>query len=199
MENMHEIRTLAEWAQRMGYRDPKYFGFKYRKYYGQNGKLAMVFMRLNQAKKLLLRDAHLKHYEIAQMIGLKDEVSLYKYFMRHAGKSPSAFKDMPPVKIEYIDQVRLSDQNYGSIYSRFKSNALLSNRFLVHQYTLTNRPTNPEAPFESEIISYIIDTVDDNEMYISRALPLFLDVNRNTAIIKPKEEYIYNIITFDIK
>ena len=97
-DNMSQIRTIAEWADQMGYKDQKYFAVKYRNYYGQKCKQAMVSIRTNMAKELLIKDGSVKHYEVAQRIGLKDEVSLYKYFIRHEGKSPSSFRKKRIVK-----------------------------------------------------------------------------------------------------
>ena len=89
---MSEIRTIAEWAEHMGFSNTNYFNLKYRNYHGQNGKQAMVQLRLKKGKTLLLGNECLKQYEIAQEIGLQDEKALYKYFIRHCGESPGSIQ-----------------------------------------------------------------------------------------------------------
>ena len=88
-----EIRTVAEWAVKMGYKDSKLFSLHYRRMFKKNPKKAMVELRLEKAKKLLLEKKHVKNFDVAQKVGLSDEIALYQYFIRHEGKSPSDIKD----------------------------------------------------------------------------------------------------------
>jgi len=48
-------------------------------------------MTLNLAIELI-KNSDMKLFIIAQKVGLCTEFALYKYFMRHLGKSPSFFK-----------------------------------------------------------------------------------------------------------
>lgn len=87
-----EIHTVAGWAERAGYKDPKYFSHLFRSSYGMRPKNYIQLKKLQRFNDLITKKSPLLHYEIALELGLPDELGLYKYIMRHTGKSPSFWR-----------------------------------------------------------------------------------------------------------
>ncbi|MCH8550233.1 MAG: AraC family transcriptional regulator [Balneolaceae bacterium] len=73
LENLAEILSVEEWAKACGYQNADYFSKRYRKYFGIRPKRAMVQIRLQKAKQMLIEEPQISCYEIAQAIGKRDE------------------------------------------------------------------------------------------------------------------------------
>lgn len=118
----------------------------------------------------------------------------------HTGKENAyLFSDMPHFYFDFTDGMDLSDKNYGTTNSRFRSNVLINDRFLIHQYSLTDRPLDPDAALETKIVSYVFDLENDFQVYLSTKLPLLLDIREDRAAIKLEGQLEYQIATFTIQ
>lgn len=68
------------------------FALKYRKHFGINCKKAMIGIRLETAISVLSSGPDIKCYEVATLVGLPDELALYKYFIRHLQNPPTYYR-----------------------------------------------------------------------------------------------------------
>lgn len=90
--DIQKIRTVSEWAEAMGYANPKYFARIFRREFGLGAKEALVKVRVNCWLDCIARDPEQKNYCTAQLVGLKDEVALNKYIKKYTGKTPTQLK-----------------------------------------------------------------------------------------------------------
>lgn len=91
-KNISSIRTVCEWAENMGYSDPKNFARVFRGEFGTGTKEALVKVRIKSWIAYVSKNPDLKNYCTAQKIGLKDEVALNKYLKQYTGKTPTQLK-----------------------------------------------------------------------------------------------------------
>lgn len=92
-ENLKEIRTVTEWAEKMGYDSPKYFSKRFKKYYGESPKSKLVEIRVNVFHNIVRGNQELSCYEIGQLLGLGDEDTLNEYIRYHTKRSPTWWKN----------------------------------------------------------------------------------------------------------
>jgi len=76
----------------MGYSNSNLFALHYRKVFAQKCKQAMVKIRLEKAIQIMRITPSVKCFEVANQIGLPDELALYKYFKRHLHNSPTFYR-----------------------------------------------------------------------------------------------------------
>jgi AraC-like DNA-binding protein len=91
-KKIRDIRTVSEWAEEMGYSNPKYFARVFRSQYGMGPKEALVRIRINSWIDCILKNPDEKNYCTAREIGLNDEVALNKYIKQYTGKTPTQMK-----------------------------------------------------------------------------------------------------------
>lgn len=91
-KKIRDIRTVSEWAEEMGYADPRYFARIFRSKFGIGPKEALVTIRINSWIECISKDPDQKNYCTAQEIGLSDEVALNKYLKQYTGKTPTQLK-----------------------------------------------------------------------------------------------------------
>ena len=91
-KNISNIRTVCEWAESMGFSDPKYFARVFRGAFGIGPKQILVQVRIKNWVDCVSKNPELKNYCTAQEIGLKDEVALNKYLKKYTGKTPTQLK-----------------------------------------------------------------------------------------------------------
>jgi AraC-like DNA-binding protein len=103
-KKIRDIRTVSEWAEEMGYKDPRYFARVFRAKYGMGPKEALVQIRINSWIECISKDPDQKNYCTAQEIGLSDEVALNKYLKQYTGKTPTQLKR------EIIDRMISKDE-----------------------------------------------------------------------------------------
>ncbi|MCH8558371.1 MAG: 6-bladed beta-propeller [Balneolia bacterium] len=109
------------------------------------------------------------------------------------------FSGLPPFYFDYTDRMEISERNYGSTYSRFRYQTVLDDRFLLHQYTLTDRPQDRDAVSSTQIVSIIFDLENDFKLYISRELGLIMESYNDMAVIHATEPELYEIVEFSIR
>jgi len=88
-ENLDEIYTVTQWAERAGFKDAKYFSRLFRNRFGIRPKKYIKLKKLERFDELIKQKPPILHYEIALNLGLADETGLYKYIKRHTRESPS--------------------------------------------------------------------------------------------------------------
>jgi len=92
-ENLKKIRTVTEWAKRMGYDSPKYFSKRFKEHYGEPAKSELVEIRLNVFQNVIRANPELSCYEIGQLLGLGDENNLNEYIIYHTKFSPTWWRN----------------------------------------------------------------------------------------------------------
>ncbi|MDZ7807125.1 MAG: helix-turn-helix domain-containing protein [Gracilimonas sp.] len=92
-ENLKEIRTVTEWAAKMGYGCPKYFSRRFKRSFGKSPKSKLVKIRIETFHKIILKSPELSCYEIGQKLGLGDEDNLNEYIRYHTNRSPTWWKN----------------------------------------------------------------------------------------------------------
>ncbi|MFA5669689.1 MAG: helix-turn-helix domain-containing protein [Balneolaceae bacterium] len=91
--NIKSIRTVSEWAQWMGYENPKYFARVFKKIYSVSPKTRLVQIRIEAFHLLIKGYPDISSYEIGQELGLGDEHDLNKYIKRHTKSPPTKWKN----------------------------------------------------------------------------------------------------------
>lgn len=92
-ENLKEIRTVTEWAEKMGYNCPKYFSNRFKRHYGISPKPKLVELRIDKFYELIKEKKEMSCYEMALELGLEDEKGLNRYIKTHTGKPPRVWKN----------------------------------------------------------------------------------------------------------
>lgn len=90
--NISTIRTVSQWAGKVGYRNQKKFSRDFRKEFGTRPKQKLIEIRLQKFKKCLRNDSTKINYSIAKEVGLDDEFALYKFLKRHTDLSPTEWR-----------------------------------------------------------------------------------------------------------
>lgn len=91
LNNIYEIRSVTDWANKMGW-DRAQFSRMFARHYGENAKDALARFKLNLISKHFLENQGAKHFEIAYDLGFKDEKALYDYIRYHTNESPTQYK-----------------------------------------------------------------------------------------------------------
>lgn len=91
-QNMQTIDRVNEWAWEMGYSNVKKFSRFFRNYYGERPGSILIKTKVGEARRLL-KQTDKSHFEIAQLIGKKDEQALYHFIKQQTGRSPSFFRE----------------------------------------------------------------------------------------------------------
>ena len=92
-ENLKEIRTVTEWAERMGYDCPKYFSRRFKKHYGVSPKTKLVEFRIEKFHFLIKENPDMSCFGIGFELGIGDEADLNEYIRYHTKKSPLWWKN----------------------------------------------------------------------------------------------------------
>ena len=92
MANLTEVARVFEWADLMGYEDPKRFSEKFLRYYGVRPQKIMELVRLESIIRYLRSDEGYSNYKVARLHSLPCEKTLNNFTNYHAGYSPTALK-----------------------------------------------------------------------------------------------------------
>ncbi len=90
-EHISQVRTVTEWAQMMGYA-PQVFTRIYRNYYRKKPIEEITEIRMGKLVELLRSGKEYYNYELAYLVGLRDEKDLCSFINYHRGCSPTIFK-----------------------------------------------------------------------------------------------------------
>jgi methylphosphotriester-DNA--protein-cysteine methyltransferase len=91
-QNIKSIRTVTEWANFMGYHDISFFSRRYRNHHNYKAVKRMTKIRMKQIELLMSTNQAILNYELARMVGLRDEQDLYNFVSYHRGCSPTKLK-----------------------------------------------------------------------------------------------------------
>src|SRR6056297_2679384 len=92
MANLTEVARVFEWADLMGYEDPKRFSEKFLRYYGVRHQKIMELVRLESIIRYLRSAEGYSNYKVARLHSLPCEKTLNNFTNYHAGYSPTALK-----------------------------------------------------------------------------------------------------------
>ncbi|SIS80655.1 helix-turn-helix transcriptional regulator [Alicyclobacillus vulcanalis] len=95
-----DVATLASRV----YLSPSYLSKRFKSETGMTIREFIVQTRLNKAKDLLLRDFHLKAYEVGAHVGYPDPTYFNKLFKRQVGLTPKAFRDRAMRQVRGLKQ-----------------------------------------------------------------------------------------------
>ena len=92
--NLREVARVFEWADLMGYEDPKRFSEKFLRHYGVRPQKIMELVRLESIIRYLRNSEKYSNFRIARMHSLPCEKTLNNFTNYHAGCSPTRLKNM---------------------------------------------------------------------------------------------------------
>ncbi len=84
------LKALSDYAQLT----PNYISRLFSEQFGVNYLQVVTDMRIEKAKKLLVRDLHCKIYEIADQVGYKDSHYFSKLFQQKTGMTPTEYREV---------------------------------------------------------------------------------------------------------
>ncbi|MFH5833429.1 hypothetical protein ACG2F4_15895 [Halalkalibaculum sp. DA3122] len=103
--NLMQVARVTEWAQLMGYKNPKKFSRRFLRHYTVRPQPVLEYMRLKSIIKALRKDGR-SNFEIARAHGIPDEKGLNKFTNYHLDCSPTHLKKIPEKKIqEKLDRI----------------------------------------------------------------------------------------------
>lgn len=100
-DNLSDIARVSEWAELMGYDNPKDFGEDFLQHHEVRPHKAMDSIRLKSIIKYL-RAGEYTHHKIARAHSLPNEKALNNYTNYHLGYSPSELKYMKENELESL-------------------------------------------------------------------------------------------------
>lgn len=93
-ENLKEIRTVTEWAEKMGYENPKYFSREFRNYFGNRPLRILNLLRSIKSIELL-KTTDKTVFEISYFkVSIGDEKRFCQFLRYHTGYSPRNIRAM---------------------------------------------------------------------------------------------------------
>ncbi|MTI88328.1 MAG: helix-turn-helix transcriptional regulator [Balneolaceae bacterium] len=93
-QNLSEVCTVQEWADVMGFKSSRQFSKNFRDHYGVRPSKKITQIKIERVKMLINESEEVKHFIIANEIGLPDEQALYKFMKYHTGQSPSGIRQV---------------------------------------------------------------------------------------------------------
>ncbi len=97
--NLENTARVAEWAELMGYSNPKRFARKFLRHFSVRPQTCLKCIRL-ESILTSLRNDNTSNFEIARKYGIPDEIALNKYINYHLHCSPSQVKCMPEKQLQ---------------------------------------------------------------------------------------------------
>lgn len=110
------------------------------------------------------------------------------------------FNDINPFVVEYDGKViKSSTKNYGTRYHQFRNINILNQRFIVAQFREVNRPQNPQDSYSYELLSYVLDTVNE-AFYYTYSIPQIVGNSDNKILFKnTNEPHQFILAEYNIK
>ncbi|WP_390300908.1 helix-turn-helix domain-containing protein [Gracilimonas halophila] len=108
-ENLKEIRTVTEWAEKMGYNCPKYFSRNFKRLHGTPPKQKLIEFRIEKFHEIVKENPQKSCFEIGFELGVGDEKDLNRYIRKHTGRPPTEWK-----KRGVLSRSKKSDEKYLS-------------------------------------------------------------------------------------
>lgn len=92
--NLIEVAQVREWANLMGYQNPKKFSRRFLRYYAVRPCKILVAIRLESIYKQL-QTRNYSNFQVARQHSLPDEKALNKFVNYHFGCCPSELQRIP--------------------------------------------------------------------------------------------------------
>ncbi|SMO58529.1 AraC family transcriptional regulator [Fodinibius sediminis] len=100
--NLSDIARVQEWADFMGYEDPKTFGEKFHQHYNVRPHRAMVYIRLKSVARYLRDPEDYSNHHIARVHSFPGEKALNNFTNYHTGYCPTDLKTMPEEQVHAL-------------------------------------------------------------------------------------------------
>lgn len=97
--NLMEVARVTEWANLMGYKNPKKFSRRFLRHYTIRPQPVLEYTRLKSIIKEL-RENRRSNFEIARTHGIPDEKGLNKFTNYHLNSSPTELKELSEQQIQ---------------------------------------------------------------------------------------------------
>ncbi len=104
--NLSEVARVYEWADLMGYEDPKRFSEKILRHYGVRPQKMMELVRLESIIQELRSQNNYSNLRIARMHSIPDEKTLNNFTNYHLGLSPTALRNKPKEEVSTLLEMR---------------------------------------------------------------------------------------------
>jgi len=100
--NLMDVARVFEWADLMGYRDPKKFSERFLRHYGVRPQKIMELVRLESIVRQLRNEEQLPNLVIARRHSLPCEKTLNNFTNYHTGHSPTQLKTMEDGEVRLL-------------------------------------------------------------------------------------------------
>lgn len=91
-DNLSKIGRVNEWAEHLGFDNSKKFSRYFLRYFKIRPQKVIDYIRLKNVVKMLRHDQELTNCEIARLVSIPNEKSLYNFINYHLGCSPTKIK-----------------------------------------------------------------------------------------------------------
>lgn len=92
-EHYPEEISFSELGKRFGF-TPEYLGKIFKKYSGETPSKYLTRLRMNEAKRLLLRNQEMEIQKIGELVGYRDGFYFSRAFKSYTGIQPSEFRNL---------------------------------------------------------------------------------------------------------
>ena len=128
--NLSDVARVFEWADLMGFEDPKRFSEQFLRHYGVRPQKIMELIRLESIIKYLRSEENYSNYKVARLHSLPCEKTLNNFTNYHTGHSPTALKNKSGKEID-----RLVEELWSKVMEEYavgKSGIVLIERRCEH-------------------------------------------------------------------
>ncbi len=101
-ENLSDVGRVSEWAELIGYEDPKEFSEDFIRHYDVRPHKMMDLVRIKSIIKHLRDGEKISNHRIARAHSLPDEKALNNYLNYHLGYAPREIKSMPTNELQSL-------------------------------------------------------------------------------------------------
>jgi len=114
-DNLPEVARVNEWAELMGYDNPRTFSDTFLRHFGVRPQKIMELVRLESIIRHLRSRHTTRNLLIARRHSIPDEKTLNNFTNYHLGYSPTAIKNMAESEIREIMEQRWTSlvEEYG--------------------------------------------------------------------------------------
>ena len=101
-DNLSEVARVVEWAELMGYDNPRTFSDIFLRHYGIRPQKIMELVRLESIIRHLRSRRTTRNLLIARRHSIPDEKSLYNFTNYHLGYSPTNIRNMTDSEVREL-------------------------------------------------------------------------------------------------
>lgn len=100
--NLSDVARVFEWADLMGYENPKRFSEIFLRHHGVRPQKIMELVRLESIIRDLRNKRSYTNLKIARMHSLPNEKTLNNFTNYHSGHSPTTLRGMPSDEVDLL-------------------------------------------------------------------------------------------------